>query len=298
MPDTNFHYNTNTLNKTNVLPVCLWFWHMDRGTCWQRGSLVCVYKRIRCWECTRCAQPCGFHHGTSAPPPWRTSLWRMYPTDSSTYYWTPSAWLETSPALRRSPVDKIWIKHEYLIKKKHFNGVWPDCKVQFQKLWSSPVCTHWTSKWTKGQGQGDNIVNLVMSFHKIINIPEQRKRCIIRPSWIFLKAILLYNNFSRRDALKKPCQILNLNSAKIVNASRRKMQKMDGWTESQADAEWWYKNLIYSTLNTVIWELSAQYVKERRRKVRKTVYFQYSKSQKGHYSYKNWYPLTTLEVDL
>ena len=40
--------------------------------------------------------------------------------------------------------------------------------------------------------------------------------------------------------LKKPCQILNLNSAKIVNAGRRKMQKMDGWTESQADAEWWY----------------------------------------------------------
>ena len=30
---------------------------------------------------------------------------------------------------------------------------------------------------------------------------------------------------------------LNLNSAKIVNAGRRKMQKMDGWTMSQADAE-------------------------------------------------------------
>ena len=29
----------------------------------------------------------------------------------------------------------------------------------------------------------------------------------------------------------------NLNSAKIVNAGRRKMQKMDGWTMSQADAE-------------------------------------------------------------
>ena len=76
------------------------------------------------------------------------------------------------------------------------------------------------------------------------------------------------------------------------------MQKMDGWTESQADAEWWYQNLIYSTLNKVIWKISAQYVKERRRKMRKTVYFQYSKFQKGRYSYKNWYPLTTLEVDL
>ena len=51
-------------------------------------------------------------------------------------------------------------------------------------------------------------------------------------------------------------------------------------------------------LDKVIWKISAQYVKERRRKVRKTVYFQYSKSQKGHYSYKNLYPLTTLEVDL
>ena len=79
---------------------------------------------------------------------------------------------------------------------------------------------------------------------------------------------------------------------------RRKVQKMDGRMESKADAEWWYKNLIYSTLNKVIWEISVQYVKERRRKVRKTVYFQYSKSQKGHFSYKNWCPLTTLEVDL
>ena len=33
-------------------------------------------------------------------------------------------------------------------------------------------------------------------------------------------------------------------------------------------------------------------------KVQKTVYFQYSKSQKGHYSYKNWWELTTLQLDL
>ena len=45
-------------------------------------------------------------------------------------------------------------------------------------------------------------------------------------------------------------------------------------------------------------KISAQYVKEHRRKVRKIVYFQYSKSKKGHYSYKNWRKLTTLEVDL
>ena len=35
-----------------------------------------------------------------------------------------------------------------------------------------------------------------------------------------------------------------------------------------------------------------------RRKVQKTVYFQYSKSQKGHYSYKNWWEMTTLQLDL
>ena len=33
-------------------------------------------------------------------------------------------------------------------------------------------------------------------------------------------------------------------------------------------------------------------------KVRKTVYFQYSKFQKGHNSHKNWRKLTTLERDL
>ena len=32
--------------------------------------------------------------------------------------------------------------------------------------------------------------------------------------------------------------------------------------------------------------------------MRKTVYFQYSKFQKGHNSYKNWRKLTTLELDL
>ena len=69
---------------------------------------------------------------------------------------------------------------------------------------------------------------------------------------------------------------------------------MDGWRARQTqsdDTRTW-------SLNKVIWKISAQYVKERRRKVWKTVYFQYSKSQKGHYSNKNWCPLTTLEVDV
>ena len=33
-------------------------------------------------------------------------------------------------------------------------------------------------------------------------------------------------------------------------------------------------------------------------KVRKVVYFKYSKLQKGHYSYKNWRKLMTLKLDL
>ena len=45
-------------------------------------------------------------------------------------------------------------------------------------------------------------------------------------------------------------------------------------------------------------KITAQYVKARKRKVRKTVYFQYSKLQKGHNSHKTWRKLTTLELDL
>ena len=51
-------------------------------------------------------------------------------------------------------------------------------------------------------------------------------------------------------------------------------------------------------LNKVIYKIAAQYVKEWKRKVRKTVYFQYSEFQKGHNSYKNWRKLTTLELYL
>ena len=39
-------------------------------------------------------------------------------------------------------------------------------------------------------------------------------------------------------------------------------------------------------LNKVICKVLAQYVKECKRKKRKTVYFQYCKFQKGHNSYK------------
>ena len=50
--------------------------------------------------------------------------------------------------------------------------------------------------------------------------------------------------------------------------------------------------------NVSLWKISAQYVKACTIKVRKTVYFQYSKFQKGHNSYKNWRKLTTLELYL
>ena len=75
------------------------------------------------------------------------------------------------------------------------------------------------------------------------------------------------------------------------------MQKIDGRTESQTGTEL-YLNLIYSTLKKVICKISAQYVKACKRKMWKTVYFQYSKFQKGYNSNKNWRKLTTLELDL
>ena len=50
--------------------------------------------------------------------------------------------------------------------------------------------------------------------------------------------------------------------------------------------------------NKVICKIWAQYVKAWKRKVRKTVYFQYSKFQKGHNSHKKWRKLMTLELDL
>ena len=50
--------------------------------------------------------------------------------------------------------------------------------------------------------------------------------------------------------------------------------------------------------NKVIGKISVQYVKACKRKVRKTVCFQYSKFQKGHNSHKHWRKLTTLELDL
>ena len=50
------------------------------------------------------------------------------------------------------------------------------------------------------------IETITSKFNKInINIPEHRKRCIIRPSWTFQKAIIIWY-FSKRNALKKPSE--------------------------------------------------------------------------------------------
>ena len=87
-------------------------------------------------------------------------------------------------------------------------------------------------------------------------------------------------------------------SAKYVDVCRRKMQKMDGRTDSQTDTELWHSNMIFCTLNKVICKVSAQYVKARRRKVQKTVYFQYSDFQNGHNFKKNQRKLRKLKLNL
>ena len=73
----------------------------------------------------------------------------------------------------------------------------------------------------------------------------------------------------------------------LYNTFLKEMQKMDGRTESQTDTDLWHSYLIFCTLNKVMCKIAAQYVKVRMRKVQKTGYFQYSKFQKGHNSYKN-----------
>ena len=86
-------------------------------------------------------------------------------------------------------------------------------------------------------------------------------------------------------------------SANFVNACRRKVQKKDEQTEPDGHRVMTLE-LDLQYIKQSHMKISAQYVKARRRKVWKTVYFQYSKSQKGHNSYKIWYELTTLELNL
>ena len=76
------------------------------------------------------------------------------------------------------------------------------------------------------------------------------------------------------------------------------LSSKSGITATKIDANWWHSNLIYSTVKQRHMKISTQCVKACQRKVRKTVYFQYSKFQKGHNSHKDWRKLTKLKLDL
>ena len=58
------------------------------------------------------------------------------------------------------------------------------------------------------------------------------------------------------------------------------------------------KGGIHTTKIDDTYKTSAQYANGCRRKVRKNVYFKYSKLQKGHDSYKNCPNLKTYKLDL
>ena len=96
-------------------------------------------------------------------------------------------------------------------------------------------------------------------------------------------------------------------SAQHGKACRRKVRKLcissilsskRGITPTNIDVYWQHSTWSVLQYDKVICKISAQYIKACRRKVRKTVYFQYSKFQKGRNSYKHWHKLTTLELDL
>ena len=71
-----------------------------------------------------------------------------------------------------------------------------------------------------------------------------------------------------------------------------------GITPTRINANWRHSNLSCSTVKQSHMKKSAQYVKECESKMRKTVYLQYSKFQKGHNSYNNWHKSMTLKIDL
>ena len=115
-----------------------------------------------------------------------------------------------------------------------------------------------------------------------------------------------HSNLIWRTVKKVICKI----SAQYVTAYRRKVHKAVYFQYSKSKMghnsyKYWRKLTTLKPdltvqLKKVICKISAQYVEActGKRKVRKTVYFQYSKVQKGHNSYKNWRKLTTLELDL
>ena len=69
-------------------------------------------------------------------------------------------------------------------------------------------------------------------------------------------------------------------------------------TPSKIDAKWQHSSCSVVYQSKVMCKISAQYVRACRRKLRKTVYFLYSKFQKRHNSFKNWRKEMTLELAL
>ena len=124
------------------------------------------------------------------------------------------------------------------------------------------------------------------------------------------KGALLLQKLTQIDD-NRTCSVVWLNkvickiSAQYIKTCKRKVQKIVYFQYSKFQKghnsykNWRHSNLIYSTVKqSHICKISAQYVKACTRKVGKTVYFQYSKFQKGHNSYKNRRKLTTLKLDL
>ena len=88
----------------------------------------------------------------------------------------------------------------------------------------------------------------------------------------------------------------------ILSISRILSYK-SGRTPTKIDKNWRHSNLIKCSLEESDMQNfksigKAYRRKACKRKVRKTVFFQYFKFQKGHHSYKNWRKLTTLKLDL
>ena len=72
-----------------------------------------------------------------------------------------------------------------------------------------------------------------------------------------------------------------------------------GITPTKIDANWRHSNLICSTVKqSHTQNFRSIYQKACKRKVRKTVYFEYSKFKKRHNSNKNWSKMTTLKLAL
>ena len=76
------------------------------------------------------------------------------------------------------------------------------------------------------------------------------------------------------------------------------LSSKSGITPTKIDTNWRHSNSICSTVRKSNMQVLSSICQSMGRKLRNTVYFQYSKFQKGHNSYKNWSNMTTLKLDL